>query len=656
MVNRYQRNLTEPQHGIASGVHVMDRRLRWLVVAGCLFSLICLHVGTGKGSGGRSLAQVATPVERNPDGGPQPVVRPAPARRQHVRSVERSSPPTQAKRSQHNKPWPRRPPVVARSKHVQTAPSEPATVATPQQRGLPAQRNFRHQQPVPTVRRAEAGEPGQGHQTGKEPVVGREMSTFSSAGGEPATEAESLLGEEPAAGEEATSTQEPTTTRESAATEQPAEPATPAEPGDPGGPADLGGPELGPPATGRVEEAAVDSPLSGKAAGDSSGQEAESSPRGKEAGEPEGGTPGVPEAPSSYPVTAEPLSAELITLRDRVRQVLQTHMQRKLNTRDHTSWEVMHRIVAYGTACEILRGGPQGTPVNAIGWLLYGGACKGQRLVVVEQGRLAAKQGVGVQGHPGQLLAIIAQARASADYPIVLEGRSYTLSDLIESEKLTCRSGTELTFKLIALSWYLDSDSTWRNTAGEEWSIARLVKEEIEAPILRTAACGGTHRLMGLTYAVREREREGKPIEGQFLRAKKYLEEYHSYTFKLQNGDGSFSTEWFVRRGARPDLNRRLQTTGHILEWLVYSLPESMLRDERVVRAVDYLSGILAAQPDRRWEIGPLGHALHALAIYDERVFVPHDSVPSSLGVQPLASKEQAAGQAHSRRKAGNQR
>jgi hypothetical protein len=25
-----------------------------------------------------------------------------------------------------------------------------------------------------------------------------------------------------------------------------------------------------------------------------------------------------------------------------------------------------------------------------------------------------------------------------------------------------------------------------------------------------------------------------------------------------------------------------------------------------------------------RWEIGPLGHALHALALYDERVFDGH--------------------------------
>ena len=40
-----------------------------------------------------------------------------------------------------------------------------------------------------------------------------------------------------------------------------------------------------------------------------------------------------------------------------------------------------------------------------------------------------------------------------------------------------------------------------------------------------------------------------------------------------------------------------------------------------MVKAVDYLTTILLENPNQRWSIGPLGHGLHALAIYDERVF-----------------------------------
>ena len=43
------------------------------------------------------------------------------------------------------------------------------------------------------------------------------------------------------------------------------------------------------------------------------------------------------------------------------------------------------------------------------------------------------------------------------------------------------------------------------------------------------------------------------------------------------------------------------------------------------MKAVDYLSGVLHDGIDQDWEVGPLGHALHALAIYDGRVFKPLD-------------------------------
>jgi hypothetical protein len=194
------------------------------------------------------------------------------------------------------------------------------------------------------------------------------------------------------------------------------------------------------------------------------------------------------------------------------------------------------------------------------------------------------------------------------------------VADLIEYEKRTCKPGIELTFKLIALSHYLKSDETWESSDGQEWDIPRLIKEELKQPI-NGAACGGTHRMMGFSYAARKREQRGEPIEGQWKRAQKFVDDYHEYTFKLQNPDGSFSTEWFVRRADYGDLGRRVQTTGHIAEWLAYSLSKPQLVESRMTRSMDYLTTVLAENPTEKWSIGPLGHALHALAIYDERVF-----------------------------------
>jgi len=40
-----------------------------------------------------------------------------------------------------------------------------------------------------------------------------------------------------------------------------------------------------------------------------------------------------------------------------------------------------------------------------------------------------------------------------------------------------------------------------------------------------------------------------------------------------------------------------------------------------MVKSVAYLTNLLYEGRNSKWNIGPLGHGLHALAIYDERVF-----------------------------------
>jgi hypothetical protein len=50
------------------------------------------------------------------------------------------------------------------------------------------------------------------------------------------------------------------------------------------------------------------------------------------------------------------------------------------------------------------------------------------------------------------------------------------------------------------------------------------------------------------------------------------------------------------------------------------------LTEPQVIKGVDFIATLLnegysRKGPPAKWEIGPLGHALHALAIYDERMF-----------------------------------
>jgi hypothetical protein len=212
----------------------------------------------------------------------------------------------------------------------------------------------------------------------------------------------------------------------------------------------------------------------------------------------------------------------------------------------------------------------------------------------------------------------------SPDYPIRVRNSEFTIKDLIEAEKETCYPKTELTFKLIALMHYLDSDDSWVNDQGQSWNIPRLIREELAQPI-RGAACGGTHRLSGLSLAARTRVRRGEPLDGEYLRAAQFVEKYQNYAFQLQNRDGSLSTEWFRGRGDEDDTDRRVKTTGHILEWLCYSVEDKEVRSARMFRAANYLSSLLSSNFNHEWEVGPLGHAIHALRLYDERVFQPYD-------------------------------
>ncbi len=277
----------------------------------------------------------------------------------------------------------------------------------------------------------------------------------------------------------------------------------------------------------------------------------------------------------------------------------------------------MHAMLPFGVEAELVADGRR---VNSIGWLCFNGRCRGQSLFVVQGDKLSLPLGPGVQGHEGQFLAMLAQSLVPRTYPLKVQGKQFTVEDLIQYEMATCRENSELTFKLIALAHYLSPDEEWECRQGKDWSIRKLVAEEVKQPLVGSA-CGGTHRLMGLSYACRRRVAKGLPLDGSFQKARELLDASIERAFSLQNPDGSFSTDWFAGRGNQPDMDRKVQTTGHILEWLIYELSDDRVRDPRITRAVSFLLSQIWEDRDHDWAIGPRSHALRALVLYDQKVF-----------------------------------
>lgn len=355
-------------------------------------------------------------------------------------------------------------------------------------------------------------------------------------------------------------------------------------------------------------------------------------------------------APPAKP--ARELSPALAALRDQVRPTLAAQQKQTFNTRDNFATEIVACCLAFGCNTEVSWEGPEGRRVNGITCLCWNYPCGGFELLGMSEGHIAARVGYGYQEQPGEFLAMLAMSRVQGDYPVRVGQTVRNVADIVEGEKLACRSGNDLSLALVGLSYYVE-EPEWKNDLGETWSIDRILSEEMAQPVV-TAPEGGLNRLLGLSYAVMRRAKRGQPIDGQYERARKYVADFQEFALQLQNTDGSWGPYFLAAKSTSPDIASQLRSSGRILEWLALSLPEQKIEDPRMLKGVEYVTGLLGTQR-YQWntpslstrEIVSVGHALHALNIYDERVFKPADLPPAAqkpAADKPAPAADNAAG------------
>ncbi len=303
-----------------------------------------------------------------------------------------------------------------------------------------------------------------------------------------------------------------------------------------------------------------------------------------------------------------------------------TLAERDLSIEQHAAWQILHGVLAFRSGFLVQH---EGKLVSTVDYLLGGGRMKGWTVQVAsrEDGKpgLRAIMEAGSQtgqGHPDQWLAVLAQCNLSLDQSINIGDESLTMQDFIAQVQwdVPRNFDREYSWTLIGLTHYLPTDSKWHASDGQIWSIERLVQIEAEQG-LGDSACGGTHRVIGLTMALNQHMEAGGQLTGAWTVADKVIERAIIHAQQFQNTDGSFSTRYFEGPGSSPDLAQNLGTTGHILEFLVLALDPEELQEPWVRRAVANLCKLFQTTRNVPLECGALYHAAHALVLYRDRAY-----------------------------------
>lgn len=309
--------------------------------------------------------------------------------------------------------------------------------------------------------------------------------------------------------------------------------------------------------------------------------------------------------------------------RDRIDRAIALTAQRHLVAESNAAWQVVHGILAFGPDLQL---DVNGKPTSALAYLQQGGRLTGWNLIPGDKGleaplEPASKTG---QGHEDQWLGYLSLIGLPDTTPIKVGGKTYTVRDLVTQAQWDIYDGMEATWSLMGFTAYLPLDAQWKSKDGSEWTIERVVGMEAKQD-LRRSACGGTHRLTALTVALNKYLDAGGKLTGGWKAAydKIYGEPGGAIAVMkaYQQPDGSFSSDYF--NGARwtGDIGQRIGTTGHTLEFLALSVPESELKSPWLTQSVNYLCKMLEETQDYELECGGLYHAARGLKIYRQRRF-----------------------------------
>ena len=365
-------------------------------------------------------------------------------------------------------------------------------------------------------------------------------------------------------------------------------------------------------------------------------------------------TPSAVQSPSTAPSTRPRPAATTAAanpLDQKVDQAIAATARRTLSIGTHTPWQIGHGMLAYRQNY-VLRDGKQ--LVNALEWVATNPTYLSQTpnpatgadtrelpwFSLTKYGarpqRYTGKP-YEFEGHPNQFLAFFALARMPLDFEFQVEGRTVTYGQMLYNAKMEINDREEVTWDLWAFAYYFDMNDRWVNAAGEPWSMERVVATTLHQFSPTKSPCGGCHALFALASARNAYlQTSGAQLTGVWTRTHMHLEEHIALAKSMQNADGSFSSNYFKGPGYTSDASKRISTSGHTLEFLMVSLPQSRLSEPWVQKGIAAVAGDLIEYQNEAVDVGGMYHAAHALVLYRERTR-PQYSVRADVK-QPAAT------------------
>ncbi len=337
-------------------------------------------------------------------------------------------------------------------------------------------------------------------------------------------------------------------------------------------------------------------------------------------------------SPAGSPALSESMSA----LKDQLKNVMSANSKRGISMTSNTPGDLMVMALPYGAEAMVFQasGEParkgdatKGSYIYTIGSLCWNYPCGGKTLLRSNGTKVVARLGHGYQSKPSQFLSLLAMSNILDDYEMKVDGASYRIADLVESEKAACRADANMALTLVGLSFYAHAKDQWRNDRREMWSIDKMVASELNRSIDQGTS-DVTDWLLGLTSAVQLYAEDGVRFSPSIALAKKQVLTYHEFVMSIQNEQGLWHPHFFLYKGTSDDFYGTLHASGHIMRFLACSLSDKELTEPKMVEAVRSLTAKIGQVPSvanavmlTDHQLESLAVSLQALAIYNDRVF-----------------------------------